>query len=87
MSILICVFREGTPLLMLFEKLDGSLQRRWGLLRSSQSSDITRKLAVLEFVQACVDRLGLKSCFTVADLMGDDMTKHVKASNTYITKL
>ena len=79
LSILIAVFRHGGPLLLLLKEVD----RADGLLQYPWDADLspnTSKLAVVQFVEACVSRLGFQSseCFTVTDLFGDDTTGHVK---------
>ncbi|KAF4439265.1 Ras family, other [Fusarium austroafricanum] len=80
LSILIAIFRRGTPLLMLFNQLDNSQQERWENLIASSPNDTVAKLAMAEFVQACVNRLNFQpsDCFTVADLMSIDTTNHIK---------
>ncbi|EWZ27919.1 hypothetical protein FOZG_18361 [Fusarium oxysporum Fo47] len=80
LSILIAIFRRGTPLLMLFNQLDNSQQERWQNLIASSPTDTVAKLAMVEFVQACVNRLNFQpsDCFTVADLVSLDTTNHIK---------
>ncbi|KAH7176269.1 ras family-domain-containing protein [Dactylonectria macrodidyma] len=80
LSILIAIFRHGTPLLMLFNQLDNSQHERWDSLIASSPSESVAKLAMVEFVQACVSRLSFQpaDCFTVADLMSIDTTNHIK---------
>lgn len=83
LSDLICVFRRGTPLLMLFNQLDDSRSKKWeGLIASSPSATVA-KLATVEFIQACVDCLGIQpsECFTIADLMHFDTTDQLKVIN------
>ncbi|KAH7116422.1 hypothetical protein EDB81DRAFT_862150 [Dactylonectria macrodidyma] len=57
LSILIAIFRHGTPLLMLFNQLDNSQHKRWESLIASSPSESVAKLAIVKFVQACVIRL------------------------------
>ncbi|KAH8650456.1 CDC24 calponin-domain-containing protein [Ilyonectria robusta] len=80
LSILIAIFRHGTPLLMLFNQLDNSQHERWESLIASSPSESVAKLAIVKFVQACVSRLSFQpaDCFTVADLMSIDTTNHIK---------
>ncbi|KAK2669873.1 hypothetical protein RAB80_014010 [Fusarium oxysporum f. sp. vasinfectum] len=80
LSILIAIFRRGTPPLMLFNQLDNSQQERWQNLIASSPTDTVAKLAMVEFVQACVNRLNFQpsNCFTVADLVSLDTTNHIK---------
>ncbi|KAK0701296.1 ras family-domain-containing protein [Lasiosphaeris hirsuta] len=80
LSVLITVFRNGGPLLMLFEQLYG-VQQEWSHYRQSQvhePKDV--QIAIAKFIKACLNRLDLKAvdCFTVRDLFDDDTTGHVK---------
>lgn len=78
---LMAVFRQGIPLLLLFGQLDNSYsQRHWEHILSSDRTELTRKVAIFEFFQACVVHLGFKpnDCFTIADVMSSDTTSHVK---------
>jgi hypothetical protein len=65
---------------MLFNQLDSSQHERWEGLIASNPSDRVAKLAIVEFVQTCVNRLNFQpsDCFTVADLMSIDTTNHMK---------
>ncbi|KAK0749111.1 hypothetical protein B0T18DRAFT_364327 [Schizothecium vesticola] len=80
LATLVSVFRRGAPLLQLYNQLDDSYQDRWKPLLSQEPSPSSAKLAVVEFIQACVMRQNIKTydCFTVTDLMDDDTTNHVK---------
>ena len=80
LSILISLFRQGTPLLQLYDQLDDSFHERWEPLLSEVVSPSSAKLAVVEFIQVCVSRQGIQAadCFTVTDLIGDDTTNHIK---------
>jgi len=80
LATLVSVFRRGTPLLQLYNQLDDSYQDRWRPLLSQAPSPSSAKLAVVEFIQACVLRQGIKTydCFTVTDLLDNDTTNHVK---------
>lgn len=82
---LVSVFRRGTPLLQLYNQLDGTYQDRWKPILSQAPSPSSAKLAVAEFIQACVRRqgTGISDCFTVTDLMDDDATRHIKVRATY----
>ncbi|KAK1828645.1 hypothetical protein QBC39DRAFT_149877 [Podospora conica] len=82
LATLVSVFRRGGPLLQLYNQLDSSYEERWKSLQRqtlSQSS-MSAKLAVAEFVQACVRRqaIPIADLFTVTDLMDDDTSNHIK---------
>lgn len=80
LAALIAVFLRGRPLLQLYNQLDNSYQDRWTQLLSKEPSPSAAKLAVVEFIQACVTRQGMaiSGCFTVTDLMDDDATRHIR---------
>jgi len=83
LSVLIAVFRYGGPLLLLLNEVD----RGEGLGHYPWDADLwpnPSKLAVVQFIGACVSRPGFQSseCFTVTDLFGDDTTGHVKVSTS-----
>ncbi|KAF4345562.1 Ras family other [Fusarium beomiforme] len=80
LSALIAIFRHGTPLLMLFNQLDGSRSDRWKDLMSLSPSSKVAKMAIIEFNQACLSCLNLTpyDCFTVDDLLSNDTTNHVQ---------
>ncbi|KAF4472476.1 interferon-regulated resistance GTP-binding [Fusarium albosuccineum] len=80
LSALITIFRRGCPLLLLFDQLDSSQRGRWEGLMDPKPSERFAKLAMVEFVQACVRCLDFQpsDCFTVADLMSNDTTNQVK---------
>jgi cell division control protein 24 len=85
LATLVSVFRRGAPLLQLYNQLDDSYQDKWKLLLSQAPSPSSAKLAVVEFIEACVMRQAIKTydCFTVTDLMDDDIINHVKVCASY----
>jgi hypothetical protein len=87
LAALVSVFRRGRPLLQLYNQLDDSYQDRWKSLLSPALSPSSAKLAVVEFIQACVLRQGIQpyDCFTVTDLMDDNATRHIKVRASHET--
>ncbi|KAF5657241.1 hypothetical protein FCIRC_13334 [Fusarium circinatum] len=77
---LITVFRLGTPLLMLFDELYSSPHETWKDLFASSPSDEVSKLAITEFVEACINCSDVPRthCVTYTDVLLDDTTCHVK---------
>jgi cell division control protein 24 len=89
LSFLIRVFRSGTPLLIILERVPGVRKPS----QMIQARDITgpekmAKAAAFNFIQACREDLGFLpgDCFSLADLYGDDSTGFMKVSRT-ITNL
>ncbi|KAF5634288.1 hypothetical protein F52700_6012 [Fusarium sp. NRRL 52700] len=83
LSSLITVFRLGTPLLMLFDQLDSSHHETWKDWMASTPSDEVSKLAIAEFVEACMNCLDIPPSYCVSDtdILVDDTTCHVKVIN------
>ncbi|KAF4440720.1 hypothetical protein FACUT_3215 [Fusarium acutatum] len=77
---LIFIFRRGTPLLMMVNELDSSRHERWKDLIASSPSDEASKIAIAEFVEACIkfSDIPRSYCIFNADILLTDTTHHVK---------
>ncbi|SCN82443.1 uncharacterized protein FFC1_03894 [Fusarium fujikuroi] len=80
LSNLISIFRLGIPLLMLFDQLDSSNHERWEHLIASNPSGEVSKLAITEFLKACMKcpTISPSQLVTDTDILLDDTTCHVK---------
>ncbi|RBA17581.1 hypothetical protein FPRO05_11296 [Fusarium proliferatum] len=70
----------GIPLLMLFDQLDSSNHERWEHLIASNPSGEVSKLAITEFLKACMKcpTISPSQLVTDTDILLDDTTCHVK---------
>jgi cell division control protein 24 len=88
LSIIIQVFRRGTPLLMLLERVPG-IQNLAHLTRLEDAIDEQKipKVATFRFIKACIDDLGFQphECFSVTDLFGTDTTGFIKVNAVAIS--